>query len=422
MAAAVSTSMAHMPPLPSGIPTRLGSPSSFTPKASPRECAGSVDTTSTRRPSRASRTASEALMVVLPTPPLPPKNMTLRSGTRFRRLDPYTDEDKCSSAGRPTKASGRSSTSKNAKLRRLQIFRISSTVLRCAATREFQYESPRSALMIWLAMSLPQKIPSRRKSTTRRAASAVSNAVGRVTTTNSAQVPSAEPGCRLRAPASHATRSRTRRILVSASDSMASTSPVCPPRPTMLSMPPTLLRMLSTRSMKSPRNWGTSSILNVWPVGAVSNTTMSKPAASEAALAIAAISSTPGGGDSKTSESSPNPSAAVVPPGKPSPSKKPRASTARNPARSSPSASFASTSAAHKFSATSRGLLDNCSQRASPKEWAGSVDKMSVRCPRSAQASANAADAEVLPTPPLPPKKMSRRGTSVPEGAVDEVS
>eukprot|EP00962_Isochrysis_galbana_P040104 scaffold14498_cov121-Isochrysis_galbana.AAC.1 len=45
---------------------------------------------------------------------------------------------------------------------------------------------------------------------------------------------------------------------------------------------------------------------------------------------------------------------------------------------------------------------------ASPRECAGSVDMMSVRSPASAQRTAIALDVVVLPTPPLPPTKMSR--------------
>ena len=46
-----------------------------TPSTSPSECAGSVDTTRTRRPAAAAATARAAAQVVLPTPPLPPKKM-----------------------------------------------------------------------------------------------------------------------------------------------------------------------------------------------------------------------------------------------------------------------------------------------------------------------------------------------------------
>ena len=63
------------------------------PKASPSECAASVDSTSVRCPARAASVAVPAAAVVLPTPPLPVKRrirttVTPRSAsdsTRFLR-------------------------------------------------------------------------------------------------------------------------------------------------------------------------------------------------------------------------------------------------------------------------------------------------------------------------------------------------
>src|SRR5215813_6497113 len=48
------------------------------PKTSEVEWAGSVDTSSTRRPPRLAVNAVAAAHVVLPTPPLPPKKSTCR--------------------------------------------------------------------------------------------------------------------------------------------------------------------------------------------------------------------------------------------------------------------------------------------------------------------------------------------------------
>mmetsp|Transcript_29212 Transcript_29212/g.93579 ORF Transcript_29212/g.93579 Transcript_29212/m.93579 type:complete len:300 (+) Transcript_29212:2068-2967(+) len=45
--------------------------------------------------------------------------------------------------------------------------------------------------------------------------------------------------------------------------------------------------------------------------------------------------------------------------------------------------------------------------RASPSECAGSVEMTSVESPASARATPSAADVDVFPTPPLPPRKMS---------------
>src|SRR6266849_3674352 len=61
---------------------RVGLPDSFMRSASPSECAGSVDTTSTRLPAPASAAARAAAQVVLPTPPLPPKKTRRGLGIR----------------------------------------------------------------------------------------------------------------------------------------------------------------------------------------------------------------------------------------------------------------------------------------------------------------------------------------------------
>src|SRR5262245_13463025 len=52
-------------------------------KMSEVECAGSVDTRSTRRPIRLAASAVAASHVVLPTPPFPPKKSTCRSSKDF---------------------------------------------------------------------------------------------------------------------------------------------------------------------------------------------------------------------------------------------------------------------------------------------------------------------------------------------------
>ncbi len=57
---------------------RLGPEGRSVPKASPSECAASVDSTSVRSPARAESVAVPAAAVVLPTPPLPVKR-TIRT-------------------------------------------------------------------------------------------------------------------------------------------------------------------------------------------------------------------------------------------------------------------------------------------------------------------------------------------------------
>mmetsp|Transcript_60411 Transcript_60411/g.124237 ORF Transcript_60411/g.124237 Transcript_60411/m.124237 type:complete len:210 (+) Transcript_60411:459-1088(+) len=57
-------------------------------KASPKECAGSVESTSVRSPSSANFTAMAALVLVFPTPPFPPTKTYLRPGRSTRRLNP----------------------------------------------------------------------------------------------------------------------------------------------------------------------------------------------------------------------------------------------------------------------------------------------------------------------------------------------
>src|SRR5688572_26588654 len=56
-----------------------GRPVRRTPSASPSEWAGSVETTSTRRPLSARASAAAAARVVLPAPPFPPKKRTRTS-------------------------------------------------------------------------------------------------------------------------------------------------------------------------------------------------------------------------------------------------------------------------------------------------------------------------------------------------------
>ena len=46
----------------------------FTSKASPKECAGSVETSRVRNPASEKAIAIAELLLVFPTPPLPPTN------------------------------------------------------------------------------------------------------------------------------------------------------------------------------------------------------------------------------------------------------------------------------------------------------------------------------------------------------------
>src|SRR5258706_9645570 len=80
-AASASSSTARRLPRRTGIGRGRGP--SDRPKASPRECAGSVETASTRRPDSARATAAAAEHVVFPTPPLPPKKR--KRGAEARR-------------------------------------------------------------------------------------------------------------------------------------------------------------------------------------------------------------------------------------------------------------------------------------------------------------------------------------------------
>src|SRR6266436_1896065 len=74
-AASASSSAARS--VPRRVGTRRGRGPRRCWKASPREWAGSVETTSTRRLLSARRRAAAAEHVVFPTPPLPPKNRNL---------------------------------------------------------------------------------------------------------------------------------------------------------------------------------------------------------------------------------------------------------------------------------------------------------------------------------------------------------
>mmetsp|Transcript_70005 Transcript_70005/g.221857 ORF Transcript_70005/g.221857 Transcript_70005/m.221857 type:complete len:356 (-) Transcript_70005:999-2066(-) len=87
-----------------------------------RECAGSVDTTKVRCPSIASFTAREALRLVLPTPPLPPSMMYLRSLPAAMESKPesevHTLLPKNCSAGTPRTSRSKSGASMRSRVRR----------------------------------------------------------------------------------------------------------------------------------------------------------------------------------------------------------------------------------------------------------------------------------------------------------------
>src|SRR5712691_2874826 len=74
-AASASSSTARS--IPRRVGTRRGRGPRRRRKASPSECAGSVETISTRWPDSARHTAAAAEHVVFPTPPLPPKTRSL---------------------------------------------------------------------------------------------------------------------------------------------------------------------------------------------------------------------------------------------------------------------------------------------------------------------------------------------------------
>ena len=83
-------------------PYRLGTPSTcvgtgprVTSRESEVECAGSLETKRTRRPASASQTAVAADVVVLPTPPFPPKsnNRDMVTGRSLGCLNPSLADD-----------------------------------------------------------------------------------------------------------------------------------------------------------------------------------------------------------------------------------------------------------------------------------------------------------------------------------------
>mmetsp|Transcript_42377 Transcript_42377/g.132084 ORF Transcript_42377/g.132084 Transcript_42377/m.132084 type:complete len:347 (+) Transcript_42377:431-1471(+) len=116
MAAPVSTSIAQSSPGPMRASTFVASSESCTPRASPREWAGSVETASTRLPWPAARTAKAELMEVLPTPPLPPKSTTSLSGGKLEQAPSYATVARYPRAGTPTSDSGLSATSNKGRL------------------------------------------------------------------------------------------------------------------------------------------------------------------------------------------------------------------------------------------------------------------------------------------------------------------
>lgn len=67
----------------------------FTSRASPRECAGSVDTSSVRNPLSDKAIAIAELLLVFPTPPLPPtKTNCVPSDDCFFSADRFVEVDK----------------------------------------------------------------------------------------------------------------------------------------------------------------------------------------------------------------------------------------------------------------------------------------------------------------------------------------
>mmetsp|Transcript_30154 Transcript_30154/g.56573 ORF Transcript_30154/g.56573 Transcript_30154/m.56573 type:complete len:308 (+) Transcript_30154:185-1108(+) len=134
MAAAVSTSMAKSSPAPVKLSTGCAEAESLLPKASPRECAGSVEMISTRWPSVAAFTAIAEDMDVLPTPPFPPKSVTWVVGI----ASPNACMARNPKAGGPTKFSGRSPTSYSGSDFSAQTPRSEARTCPCDSTRAFQ--------------------------------------------------------------------------------------------------------------------------------------------------------------------------------------------------------------------------------------------------------------------------------------------
>mmetsp|Transcript_25066 Transcript_25066/g.54657 ORF Transcript_25066/g.54657 Transcript_25066/m.54657 type:complete len:285 (-) Transcript_25066:133-987(-) len=182
-------------------------------------------------------------------------------------------------------------------------------------------------------------------------------------------------------------------------------------------------------------NLGNASILNVWPVGAVSTITASNLPAlaplTSSTLDSATNSSSPGGGLFSSPENSrkPNPSSRS--------GETPRASAnlltsnASRLERKESSAADGSTSHAcsrppvsGSVIATSSPWLDRKStSSASPREWAGSVLTIStLRSATASEASVTARedDTVVFPTPPFPPTNTVRGG--LPGVGLDAVS
>src|ERR671930_1233794 len=67
----------------------------------------------------------------------------------------------------------------------------------------------------------------------------------------------------------------------------------------------------------------------------------------------------------------------------------------------------AETSCAHRLSSSCWAWAPSSASKESPSEWAGSVERTIVRSPCRAHRSAVAAATDVLPTPPLPVKRMT---------------
>mmetsp|Transcript_17760 Transcript_17760/g.57209 ORF Transcript_17760/g.57209 Transcript_17760/m.57209 type:complete len:497 (-) Transcript_17760:116-1606(-) len=391
--------------------------------ASPRECAGSVETSSVEWPSVANCTASEAEVVVLPTPPLPPTrtNRSFWSASKSSHASAFVPRKACEATycsgktpriSRSKKGSRESASSPSGEE---PSSRLSSRP--CSARMRSKYAVEEAPSTTWLTIKCETGTPWSARADSSRAHSATARRDGMPTTTKSVTSSSVSSS------RSEATRSRQRWRRATAA-SILSVGSLPPSTP--LSKPMAARRRAlsaTTLPRRLSRNSGKASNRSVWPVGAVSKTTRSKPV-SEAAPSLsgsaprttasvsarASSSSRPGGTLSRMSANSSRPSwpstSSASPPSPRSAARKPLTA-----ARKRSTASAVSTSIACRFShpATPTGEPpDTSCISASERECAGSVETMSVERPVSASRTAMALELDVLPTPPFPPTRMSR--------------
>ena len=170
--------------------------------------------------------------------------------------------------------------------------------------------------------------------------------------------------------------------------------------------------MPSSTAASCPSVSGAASRRSVWPVGAVSTTTSSYPPGAGEALQLhqpdQLVHAGQGEAEQPVDLGAVQVGAALDDGGR---ARSRRVAVHRASARS---ASSSTARSSPRRVRTRRGRAPRRVARASPREWAGSVETRRTRAAGLGAASAVAAATVVLPTPPLPPKRRKSGSATAP--------